>query len=85
VRHGDTYIEVRIQQRDMSSQTAIADYFRDAADIVAGPTTGIILLRNRPPPRSSSIIAERRRVDGREFKRGFQIGPGDRPSSWMTC
>jgi orotate phosphoribosyltransferase len=84
-RHADTYIEkFRILQwpgltGDLCK--LIADRFRGEADLVAGPTTGGVILAYETARHLGlrSIIAERKDDgDGREFKRGFEIGPGDR-------
>jgi orotate phosphoribosyltransferase len=84
-RHADTYIEkFRILQwpditGDLCAQ--IADRFRGEADLVAGPTTGGVILSFDTARHLGlrSIIAERKDVgDGREFKRGFEVGPGER-------
>jgi orotate phosphoribosyltransferase len=84
-RHGDTYIEkFRILQwPDVTGEMCarIADHFRGQANIVAGPTTGGIILSYETARHLGlpSIIAERKDgSDEREFKRGFQVGPGDR-------
>lgn len=84
-RHGDTYIEkFRILQwPDITGEMCrqIADHFRGKANIVAGPTTGGIILAYETARHLGlpSIIAERKEgSDAREFKRGFQIGPGDK-------
>jgi orotate phosphoribosyltransferase len=59
----------------------IADHFRGQANLLAGPTTGGIILAYETACHLGlrSIIAEKK-DDGssaREFKRGFEIGPGD--------
>jgi len=85
-RHADLYIEkFRILQwPDLTGDACgmIAEHFRDAgANIVAGPTTGGIILAYETARHLGlpSIIAERKDDgSGREFKRGFQVGPGDR-------
>ena len=84
-RHADTYIEkFRILQwPDLTSDFChrIADHFRGKTNLVAGPTTGGIILSFETAKHLGlrSIIAERKdEGDGREFKRGFEIGPGDR-------
>lgn len=84
-RHGDTYIEkFRILQwPDITGEMCaqIADHFRGKANLVAGPTTGGIILAYETARHLglASIIAERKDgSDEREFKRGFQIGPGDK-------
>jgi orotate phosphoribosyltransferase len=84
-RHGDTYIEkFRILQwPDLTGEMCqmIADHFRGQANLVAGPTTGGIILSYETARHLgvASLIAERKDDgEGREFKRGFQVGPGDR-------
>jgi orotate phosphoribosyltransferase len=84
-RHGDTYVEkFRILQwPDVTSEACgmLAEHFRGKANLVAGPTTGGIILSYDTARHLGlrSIIAERRNEgSGREFKRGFEVGPGDR-------
>ena len=84
-RHGDTYIEkFRILQwPDITGEMCgqIAAHFRGQANLVAGPTTGGIILSYETARHLglASVIAERKdEGPGREFKRGFQVGPGDR-------
>jgi len=85
-RHGDTYIEkFRILQwPDITGNlcAGIADHFRGTANLVAGPTTGGVILSYETARHLGlrSIIAERKREgsEEREFKRGFEVGPGDR-------
>jgi len=84
-RHADTYIEkFRILQwPDITSTLCgmIASHFRDRANLVAGPTTGGVILSFETAKHLGlrSIIAERKDSgEGREFKRGFQVGAGDR-------
>jgi orotate phosphoribosyltransferase len=85
-RHGDRYVEkFRILQwPDVTSEMCrlIADQFRGRANLVAGPTTGGVILSYETARHLGlrSIIAERKGegVDAREFKRGFEIGAGDR-------
>lgn len=85
-RHADIYVEkFRILQwPDVTGPLCglIADHFRGKPNLVAGPTTGGIILSYETARHLGlrSIIAERK-SDGspdREFKRGFEIGPGDR-------
>lgn len=83
-RHADTYVEkFRILQwPDLTGQLCqfIADHFRDKVNLVAGPTTGGVILAYETARHLGlrSIIAERADSGtGREFKRGFEIGPGD--------
>jgi orotate phosphoribosyltransferase len=84
-RHADTYLEkFRILQwPDITSQMCarIAGNFGRTANLVAGPTTGGVILSFETARQLGlrSIIAERSDDGtGREFKRGFQVGPGDR-------
>lgn len=85
-RHGDTYVEkFRILQwPDLTGELCgqIADHFRGEATVVAGPTTGGILMSYETARHLAlpSIIAERKEGSEREreFRRGFEVGPGDR-------
>jgi orotate phosphoribosyltransferase len=84
-RHGDTYIEkFRILQwPDVTVEMCarIADAFRGKANVVTGPTTGGAILSYEVARQLGlkSIIAERAEDGpGREFRRGFELGPGDR-------
>ncbi|GAB4326233.1 MAG: orotate phosphoribosyltransferase [Dehalococcoidia bacterium] len=84
-RHADTYVEkFRILQwPDLTSALCaqIAEHFRGSATLVAGPTTGGVILAFETARQLGvrAIIAERAGAGaGREFKRGFAIGPGDR-------
>lgn len=85
-RHADTYIEkFRILQwPDLTSQMClqIASHFAGQANLTAGPTTGGIILAYETARHLGlrSIIAERKGdgSPGREFGRGFEIGPGDK-------
>lgn len=84
-RHADTYIEkFRILQwPDLTSEfcALIAGHFGGAANLVAGPTTGGVILAFETARQLGlrCIIAERAEDGrGREFKRGFEIGPEDR-------
>lgn len=83
-RHGETYIEkFRILQwPDLTSELCrrIADHFRGKANLVAGPTTGGVILSFETARHLGlrSVIAERADSgEGREFKRGFEVGSGD--------
>lgn len=83
-RHADTYIEkFRILQwPDLTSALCadIAAAFEGEANLVAGPTTGGVILAFETARQMGlrSIIAERSDDGaGREFKRGFEVGPGD--------
>jgi orotate phosphoribosyltransferase len=82
-RHGDTYIEkFRILQwPDLTSKMCerIAEHFRGVPNLLAGPTTGGILLAHDTARHLGlpSFIAEKKEDGpGREFRRGFEIGPG---------
>ncbi len=84
-RHGDIYIEkFRILQwPDLTGSLCkeLAAFFDGKANLVAGPTTGGVILSYETARHLGlrSIIAERKdEGPGREFKRGFEIGPGDR-------
>lgn len=84
-RHGEIYVEkFRILQwPDVTGELCgeIAAHFRGQPNLVAGPTTGGILLSYETARHLGlrSIIAERKdEGEGREFKRGFEIGAGDR-------
>ncbi len=85
-RHGDIYVEkFRILQwPDVTSElcAGIAEHFRGQVNLVAGPTTGGVILSYETARHLGlrSIIAERKSEgsEQREFKRGFEIGPGDR-------
>ena len=84
-RHGDLYIEkFRILQwPDLTGPLCkeIAGFFSGKVNLVAGPTTGGIILSYETARHLGlrSIIAERKEAGpGREFKRGFEVGPGDR-------
>jgi orotate phosphoribosyltransferase len=83
-RHAGTYIEkFRILQwPDLTGELCqqIAGRYRGEANLVAGPTTGGVILSFETARHLGlrSIIAERKdKGEGREFKRGFEIGPGD--------
>ncbi len=83
-RHADIYIEkFRILQwPDLTGELCrrIADHFRDKVNVVVGPTTGGILLSYETARHLglASLICEKREDGpGREFKRGFELGPGD--------
>ncbi|MGI8926628.1 MAG: orotate phosphoribosyltransferase [Tepidiformaceae bacterium] len=84
-RHAGTYIEkFRILQwPDLAGALCgqIAHEFRGQADLVAGPTTGGVILSYETARHLGlrSVIAERAESgSSREFKRGFQVGPGER-------
>jgi orotate phosphoribosyltransferase len=83
-RHADTYIEkFRILQWPdvtVAMCARIAGHFAGAANLVAGPTTGGVILAFEVARQMGlrNVIAERaEKGEGREFKRGFELGPGD--------
>lgn len=85
-RHGELYIEkFRILQwPDVTEPLCrqIAERFRGLPTVVAGPTTGGVILAYETARQLGlrAIIAERKDDHGeeREFRRGFELGPGDR-------
>lgn len=85
-RHGDTYVEkFRILQwPDVTERMCklIAEHFRGSPNLLAGPTTGGIILAYETARQLglASVIAERKEEgsEEREFKRGFEVGPGNR-------
>jgi orotate phosphoribosyltransferase len=84
-RHADTYLEkFRILQwPDITSEMCrrIAEHFRGQPNLVAGPTTGGVILAFETARQLDlrNVIAERKDSgQGREFKRGFEVGPDDR-------
>ncbi|HMO55400.1 MAG TPA: orotate phosphoribosyltransferase [Tepidiformaceae bacterium] len=85
-RHGGIYIEkFRILQwPDVTGPLCemIATHFRGKANLVTGPTTGGVILSYETARHLGlrSIIAERKSEDSEErtFKRGFEVGPGDK-------
>ena len=59
----------------------IADHFRDRdVQVVAGPTTGGVILAYEVARQLGvrGIFAENSDKEGREFRRGFKIDPGER-------
>lgn len=83
-RHGDTYVEkFRILQAPKLTTILLSHVlgqFRGQVTMVAGPTTGggILSFEAARLLGVTSLIAERKENSpGREFKRGFEIGPGD--------
>lgn len=83
-RHGDTYVEkFRILQwPDVTAKLCeqLAAHFQRGVNLVAGPTTGGVVLSFEMARQLGirSIIAEKGdKIGVREFKRGFEIGPGD--------
>ena len=86
-RHSDRYVEkfdLLRRPRDTAAVCAtIADRFRDARlDVVAGPTTGGIILAFEVARQlgTAAAYAERRSdgAAGREFRRGTTFAPGQR-------
>lgn len=83
-RHGSLYIEkfAFLQWPDTVTRLCapIVNQFAVSVNLVAGPTTGGVILSFEVARQLGirSIIAERSgEGEGREFKRGFQIGRGD--------
>jgi orotate phosphoribosyltransferase len=85
-RHGELYIEKFrvLQWPDVTEPLCrqIAGHFRGRTNVVAGPTTGGVILAYETARHLGlrAIIAERKEDDSeeREFRRGFELGPGDR-------
>jgi orotate phosphoribosyltransferase len=92
-RHGDAYVEKFQVLQDPAATSELCGFFaqhgrgRDNAplvDLVAGPTTGGIILAFETARQLGvrSIFAEEVRADDgstrREFRRGFRIEPGER-------
>lgn len=89
-RHGDAYVEKFAVLSDPAATSELCGYWaarvRDEAsvDLVAGPTTGGVILAFETARQLGvrSIFAEEVRAgDGathREFRRGFTIAPGER-------
>jgi len=93
-RHGDAYVEKFAVLSDPAATSELCSYFaamvagRDGApplvDLVAGPTTGGVILAFETARQLAvrSIFAEEVRDDDgrsrREFRRGFHIEPGER-------
>lgn len=83
-RHGDTFVEkFRILQWPDLTEKLVATVtspLRGKVSVVAGPTTGGVILSYEAARQLGvrSIIAEKADSGaGREFKRGFELGPGD--------
>ena len=83
--HSDTYVEKfeLIQHPDVAVPLCaqIADRYRDASvRTVAGPTTGGAILAFEVARQLGArcVVAERSEDGGREFRRGFKIGRGER-------
>jgi orotate phosphoribosyltransferase len=88
-RHGDAYVEKFAVLADPAATSELCGFWaasvRDAGvDVVAGPTTGGVILAFETARQlgTPSIFAEEvRDADGathREFRRGFTIRPGER-------
>ena len=92
-RHGDAYVEKFQVLQDPAATSELCGFFaehgrgrdREAlVDLVAGPTTGGIILAFETARQLGvrSIFAEEVRADDgtthREFRRGFRIEPGER-------
>ncbi|CAN5596858.1 orotate phosphoribosyltransferase [soil metagenome] len=87
-RHGDAYVEKFAVLADPAATSELCGYWaaahRRRVDLVAGPTTGGVILAFETARQLGvrSIFAEEvRDGDGgtrREFRRGFAIAPGER-------
>ena len=88
-RHGDAYVEKFAVLSDPAATSELCGYWAAAVrgtgvDLVAGPTTGGVILAFETARQlgTRSIFAEEvRDADGgthREFRRGFTIAPGER-------
>ncbi len=84
-RHSPMYLEkFQVLQHPLETErlcAAIASWVRLlAAETVAGPTTGGIILAHEVARQLGvrAIYAERRAGAGREFRRGFALRPGER-------
>lgn len=85
-RHADRFIEkFRILQWPDITETMcrdIAAAFAGQANLVAGPTTGGVILAYETARQlgTSCVVAEKREdgATGREFRRGFEVTPEDR-------
>ena len=92
-RHGDAYVEKFQVLQDPAATSELCEFFATRArrrdgrvlvDLVAGPTTGGIILAFETARQLGvrSIFAEEVRADDgsirREFRRGFRIQPGER-------
>jgi orotate phosphoribosyltransferase len=91
-RHGDAYVEKFQVLQDPAATSELCGFLathgRDGdetvVDLVAGPTTGGVILAFETARQLGvrSIFAEEIRADDgtlrREFRRGFRIGPGER-------
>lgn len=87
-RHGDAYVEKFAVLSDPAATSELCGYWaaevRDLVDLVAGPTTGGVILAFETGRQLGvrSIFAEEVHDAGgrthREFRRGFTIEPGQR-------
>lgn len=88
-RHGDAYVEKFAVLSDPAATSELCGFWaarcREAAvDLVAGPTTGGVILAFETGRQlgTGAIFAEEVRADDgstrREFRRGFTIRPGER-------
>ena len=92
-RHGDAYVEKFEVLQDPAATSELCGFFaahgrgldeKPLADLVAGPTTGGVILAFETARQLGvrSIFAEEVRADDgslrREFRRGFRIEPGER-------
>ena len=88
-RHGDAYVEKFAVLSDPAATSELCGYWAAAVretgvDVVAGPTTGGVILAFETARQlgTRSIFAEEVRADDggtrREFRRGFAIEPGER-------
>ena len=88
-RHGDAYVEKFAVLSDPAATSELCGYWAAAVretgvDLVAGPTTGGVILAFETARQlgTRSIFAEEVRGDDgstrREFRRGFTIEPGER-------
>ena len=87
-RHGDAYVEKFAVLADPAATSELCGYWaaraRGQVDLVAGPTTGGVILAFETARQlgTRSIFAEEvREPDGRPhraFRRGFTIAPGER-------
>jgi orotate phosphoribosyltransferase len=87
-RHGDAYVEKFAVLSDPAATSELCGFWsaslRDRVDLVAGPTTGGVILAFETGRQlgTRAIFAEEvKDPDGttrREFRRGFRIEPGER-------
>ncbi|HET7031383.1 MAG TPA: orotate phosphoribosyltransferase [Candidatus Limnocylindrales bacterium] len=91
-RHGDAYVEKFAVLSDPAATSELCGFFAaqvraddgtPRVDLVAGPTTGGVILGFETGRQlgTRAIFAEEVKTDGaarREFRRGFRIEPGER-------